>query len=175
MKKVTGAAVTGQTAGFVNQETKDGPIAFAVASINMWNNEGKQLYPAADRLLIITDCGGSHIRQCRDWMTATRKLADVIGLTVAVCHLPPGTSKWHNVAHRLFAFISSSWQGQPPCDSETVVSLIAATTAARGLGVNYRLDHSKHPFETRRSKASDWSYCVTRGHVRGDWNYAAKR
>jgi hypothetical protein len=176
MKKVTGAAVTGQTARFVNQETKDGPSAFAVDSINMWwQNEGKQLYPAADRLLIITDCGGSHIHQHKRWMIATWKLAKQIGLPIAVCHLPPGTSKWHNVAHRLFAFISSSWQGQPPCDSETIVSLIAATPLARGLDVNSRLDHSKHPPKLENPELSGWRSIISRDRVRGKWNYVVKR
>lgn len=176
LKVCPGIYDIGQDGKGLDIETDYDATEFTLASVRgWWQKEGKQLYPTADRLLIVTDHGGSTIHQCRRWMVEIWKLAEQNDVNVAVCHLPPGTSKWHNVAHRLFSFVSSSWQGQPPCDSETVVSLIAAAPQARGLDVNCRLDHSKHPFETRRSKASDWSSCVYRDKILGDWNYDAKR
>jgi len=104
----------GRNAGFVNIGTDHDTAAFAVASIRgWWRAEGRQLYPTAMRILITADAGGSNGARLRLWKLELQKLADTTGLWIAVCHFPPGTSKWNKVEHRLFSFISSNWRGEP--------------------------------------------------------------
>jgi len=119
--------------GFVNVGTDHDTGAFAVASIRgWWRNEGRALYGLARALLITADGGGSNGSRLRLWKLELQKLADEIGLSISVCHFPPGTSKWNKVEHRLFSFISSNWRGEPLRDYETIVKLIARTTTAKG-------------------------------------------
>jgi hypothetical protein len=134
-----------QNKGFVNVGTDHDTGAFAVTSIRgWWRAEGRRLYPKAQRLVITADGGGSNGYRLRSWKVGLQKLADATGLSILVCHFPPGTSKWNKVEHRLFSFISSNWRGEPLRDYETVVRLIAATTTAIGLSVTCRLDHRKY-------------------------------
>ena len=130
----------GRNTGFVNVGTNHDTAAFAVASIRgWWRHEGQRLYPEATTLLITADAGGSNGWRLRLWKTELQTFADDTGLPIAVCHFPPGTSKWNKVEHRLFSFISSNWRGEPLRDYETVVKLIARTTTAKGLTVRCRL------------------------------------
>jgi hypothetical protein len=135
----------GRNTGFVNVGTDHDTGAFAVASIRgWWRAEGKRLYPKARRLLITADGGGSNGYRLRQWKLELQRLADGTGLTITVCHFPPGTSKWNKVEHRLFSFISSNWRGEPLRDYETIVRLIAATTTAQALKVTCRLDRRRY-------------------------------
>src|SRR5664280_1588204 len=135
----------GQNTGFVNVGTDHDTATFAVASIRgWWRHEGRQLYPAAARLLITADGGGSNGYRLRLWKLELQRLANQTGLEIGVCHFPPGTSKWNKVEHRLFSFISSNWRGEPLRDYQTVVGLIASTTTAKGLTVTCRLDRRRY-------------------------------
>jgi len=162
----------GRNKGYVNVGTDHDTGAFAVASIRgWWRFEGKRLYPKARRLLITADGGGSNGYRLRLWKWELQKLADATGLSIQVCHFPPGTSKWNKVEHRLFSFIASSWRGEPLRDYETVVRLIAGTTTARGLTVTCRLDRRNYP---RGRKVSDEQMAkihLTPQAFHGEWNY----
>jgi hypothetical protein len=162
----------GRNTGFVNLGTDHDTGAFAVASIRgWWRAEGRRLYPNAKRLLITADGGGSNGYRLRLWKWELQRLADATGLTLTVCHFPPGTSKWNKVEHKLFSFISSNWRGEPLRDYETAVGLIAGTTTAKGLKVTCRLDHRKYPVGR---KVTDEEYAqvnLKSEKFHGDWNY----
>jgi hypothetical protein len=158
--------------GFVNVGTDHDTGAFAVASIKgWWRHEGRRLYPRATRLLITADGGGSNGYRLRLWKVKLQAMADDTGLTIAVCHFPPGTSKWNKVEHRLFSFISSNWRGEPLRDYETIVHLIAATTTAKGLSVTCRLDHRKYPTGRKVTDEEMASVLLTTHTFHGEWNY----
>ena len=165
----------GRNTGFVNIGTDHDTGAFAVASIRgWWRHEGKQLYPAATTILITADGGGSNGWRLRLWKLELQRLADETGLPLAVCHFPPGTSKWNKIEHRLFSFISSNWRGEPLRDYETVVKLIAKTTTAKGLTVTCRLDRRK--YATGRKVTTDEMKRVNLHPAKfhGEWNYVIK-
>jgi Rhodopirellula transposase DDE domain len=158
--------------GFVNVGTDHDTGAFAVASIRgWWRSEGRALYAPAQGLLITADGGGSNGSRLRLWKLELQKFADETGLTIAVCHFPPGTSKWNKVEHRLFSFISSNWRGQPLRDYETIVKLIARTTTAKGLRVTCRLDRRKYPTGRKVTDAEIKRVHLHRHRFHGDWNY----
>jgi hypothetical protein len=165
----------GQNSGFVNIGTDHDTSAFAVASIRgWWRQEGRHLYPNANRILITADGGGSNGSRLRLWKLELQKLADQTGLAISVCHFPPGTSKWNKVEHRLFSFISSNWRGQPLEDYETIVRLIASTTTAKGLKVVCRLDRRKYPTGRKVSDVEMKLVRVQRDPFHGEWNYTIK-
>ena len=162
----------GRNAGFVNVGTDHDTGAFAVASIRgWWRAEGRRLYPLARRLLITADGGGSNGWRLRLWKWELQRLADQTGLALAVCHFPPGTSKWNKVEHRLFSFISSNWRGEPLRDYETVVRLIAGTTTAKGLTVTCRLDHRKYPVGRKITDEEFAHVNLKPDKFHGEWNY----
>src|SRR6266436_847631 len=118
----------GRNSGFVNVGTDHDTGAFAAASIRgWWRAEGQRLYQRPRLLMITADGGGSNGWRLRLWKWELQRLADQTGLTLTICHFPPGTSKWNKVEHRLFSFISSNWRGEPLRDYETIVHLIART------------------------------------------------
>ena len=161
--------------GFVTVGTDHDTGAFAVASIRgWWRFEGRQLYSMAKELLITADGGGSNGSRLRLWKLELQKFANETGLSISVCHFPPGTSKWNKVEHRLFSFISSNWRGEPLRDYETIVKLIARTTTAKGLKVTCRLDRRKYP--TGRKITAKEMKCVNmeRNKFHGDWNYVIR-
>ena len=120
--------------------------AFAVESIRRWwRTMGEPLYPDATRLLITADGGGSNGCPLRLWKRELQRLADETGLEIAVCHFPPGTSKWNKIEHRLFSAISQNWRGKPLVSHEVIVKLIAATTTRTGLKVRSELDTTHYP------------------------------
>jgi transposase len=158
--------------GFVNVGTDHDTGAFAVGSIRgWWRHEGRRLYPEAKEVLITADAGGSNGSRLRLWKLELQKLADETGLSLSVCHFPPGTSKWNKIEHRLFSFISSNWRGQPLRDYETVVKLISRTTTAKGLRVTCRLDRRKYPTGRKVSEAEMKGVNLERHKFHGDWNY----
>ena len=148
---------------------------FAVASIRgWWRHEGRKLYPNASELLITADGGGSNGSRLRLWKVSLQEFADETGLSIRVCHFPPGTSKWNKVEHRLFSFISSNWRGEPLRDYETIVNLIARTTTAKGLKVTCRLDRRKYPVGLRIGNEEMKRLNLERDTFHGDWNYIIK-
>lgn len=165
----------GRNTGFVNLGTDHDTATFAVASIRgWWKAEGRKLYANTKKLTITADGGGSNGYRLRLWKLELQKLADEIGLDITVCHFPPGTSKWNKVEHRLFSFISSNWRGEPLKDYETIVSLIARTTTAKGLKVQCRLDRRKYAVGKRVTKAEIDSLNIFRSDFHGEWNYTIR-
>ena len=158
--------------GFVVVGTDHDTAAFAVASIRgWWRFGGRRLYPRSKELLITADAGGSNGSRLRLWKLELQKFANESGLSISVCHFPPGTSKWNKVEHRLFSFISSNWRGEPLRDYETIVHLIARTTTAKGLKVTCRLDRRKYP-SGRKIAAEEMSRVNLKPNkFHGDWNY----
>src|SRR5450759_5684253 len=165
----------GWNEGSVNVGTDHDTGAFAVASIRgWWRAEGRLLYPAANRIVITADAGGSNGSRLRLWKWELQKFADETARSLSVCHFPPGTSKWNKVEHRLFSFISSNWRGEPLRDYETIVHLIARTTTARGLKVICRLDRRKYQTGRKLSAAQMKTVNLERDRFHGDWNYVIK-
>lgn len=162
----------GRNRGFVNVGTDHDTATFAVASIRgWWRHEGRRLYPAATRLLITADGGGSNGYRLRLWKLELQHLADQTGLAIAVCHFPPGTSKWNKVEHRLFSFISSNWRGEPLRDYQTVVHLIASTTTAKGLKITCRLDRRKYKVGREITEREMATINIQPEPFHGEWNY----
>ena len=148
---------------------------FAVASIRgWWRHEGKHLYPRAETLLITADGGGSNGWRLRLWKLELQKFADESGLSLSVCHFPPGTSKWNKIEHRLFSFITSNWRGEPLMDYETIVNLIAGTTTAKGLKVTCRLDRRKYRTGRKITKDEMKQLYLHPDKFHGEWNYVIK-
>jgi hypothetical protein len=165
----------GLNRGFVNVGTDHDTAAFAVASIRgWWRHEGRRLYPQATELLITADSGGSNGYRIRLWKFELQKMADEVCLPIAVCHFPPGTSKWNKVEHRLFSFISSNWRGEPLRDYETIVKLIAKTTTAKGLAVICRLDRRKYRIGRKVSDTEMSRVNVVPEKFHGEWNYCIR-
>jgi hypothetical protein len=162
----------GQNTGFVNVGTDHDTASFAVASIRgWWHHEGHRLYPDTKDLLITADGGGSNGYRLRLWKWELQRLADQTGLSIAVCHFPPGTSKWNKVEHRLFSFITSNWRGEPLRDYQTIVRLIASTTTAKGLTVTCRLDRRHYAAGREVSEKQMATINITQNHFHGEWNY----
>ena len=133
-------------AGWVSVGIDHDTAAFAVNSIRQWwLNLGQARYPDATRLLITADGGGSNGWRVRLWKRELQKLANELGLDIVVSHLPPGTSKWNKIEHRLFSFISQNWRARPLVSYRTIVELISATTTQTGLTVRCELDTGQYP------------------------------
>lgn len=165
----------GRNSGFVNVGTDHDTGAFAVASIRgWWHFEGRRLYPKAQEIVITADSGGSNGSRLRLWKLELQQLADETGLSLSVCHFPPGTSKWNKIEHRLFSFISSNWRGEPLRDYETIVNLISKTTTAKGLKVTWRLDRRKYPTGRKVSDEEMKRVNLERNRFHGDWNYVIR-
>ena len=158
--------------GWVNVGTDHDTAEFAVASIRRWwNAAGRSAYPAASRLLITADAGGSNGYRTRGWKTHLAALADETGLAVTVCHLPPGTSKWNRIEHRLFSHITMNWRGRPLTSHEVVIQSISATTTRTGLTVHAELDTGQYPTGVQVSDEELAALPITRHRFHGDWNY----
>ena len=131
--------------GWVSVGTDHDTAAFAVATIRRWWHSAADSYPKASRLLITADGGGSNGYRTRLWKTELAALAAETGLAITVCHLPPGTSKWNKIEHRLFSHISMNWRGRPLTSHDVIVNSIAATTTHTGLTVHAELDTDTYP------------------------------
>jgi hypothetical protein len=131
--------------GFVSVGTSRDTAEFAVESLRRWwRLFGKRHYPKAKELLVCADGGGSNGSRNRAWKYNLQKFSDRTGLAITVCHYPPGTSKWNQIEHRMFSYISMNWRGMPLVSYETVVNLIGATTTKSGLRVKAFLDPKKY-------------------------------
>jgi hypothetical protein len=161
--------------GWVSVGIDHDTAAFAVNAIrSWWTNMGRDRYADAHSLTITADGGGSNGSRVRLWKIELQKLADELGLTIAVLHLPPGTSKWNKIEHRLFSFISRNWRGRPLIDYRTIVELIGATTSTTGLTVRCELDENLYPAGIKVSEAEMATLNILRDDFHGEWNYSIK-
>ena len=163
----------GATQGWVSVGITHDTAELAVESIRRWWREmGQPLYPAARRLPITADCGGSNGYRVRLWKVELQKLADDLGMIVQVCHFPPGTSKWNKIEHRLFSQITENWRGRPLVSHEAVVNLIAHTTTQSGLYVRAELDEASYPTGIVVTDEQMQSLNLEPADFHGrDWNY----
>src|ERR1700704_3838747 len=168
------------TASTISPKTSDGSAwgidhdtaAFAANAIrSWWKLMGRERYPSARSLLITADGGGSNGSRVRLWKIELQKLADELGVPITVCHLPPGTSKWNKIEHRLFSFITGNWRGKPLVSHQVIVQLIAATTTKTGLKVRCELDQNTYPAGIKVSDAEMEAVNITRHDFHGEWNY----
>jgi hypothetical protein len=158
--------------GWVTVGIDHDTAAFAVASIaRWWRGLGQAAYPNATSLLITADGGGSNASRSRLWKLELQRLADQTGLELRICHLPPGTSKWNKIEHRLFSYITQNWRGKPLVSYEVIVQLIAATTTNRGLEVRCELDNATYDTGRKVSDEELAAVNLQRDDFHGEWNY----
>ena len=161
-----------QNAGWVSVGVDHDTAAFAAQSIRRWwESMGAEAYPKAGKLLITADSGGSNGARVRLWKLELQKLADETGLEITICHLPPGTSKWNKIEHRMFSFISQNWRGKPLVSHQVIVNLIAATKTKTGLRVRAELDPGKYPKGVKVSDKEVAAIRLERDKFHGEWNY----
>lgn len=145
---------------------------FAVATIRSWYLElGSKTYPSPKSLLVIADAGGSNGYRLRLWKVELQRLANELGFPISVCHMPPGTSKWNKIEHRLFSFITQNWRGKPLISHQVIVELIAATTTRTGLQVHSRLDERIYATGKRVSDKQLEEVRLEPHSWHGQWNY----
>jgi len=158
--------------GFVVVGSDHDTASFAAATIGRWwDLVGCHGYPAATRLLITADAGGSNSYRARLWKVELGRLAARTGIAITVCHLPPGTSKWNKIEHRLFSAITLNWRGRPLTSHEVVVDLIGATTNNKGLKVHAHRDHGSYPLGIKITKDEVTALPITAHDFHGEWNY----
>jgi hypothetical protein len=161
--------------GWVNVGQDHDTSAFAVESIRRWwLRWGRTVYPNARQLLICADGGGSNGYRVRLWKKELQNLADETRLEIHICHLPPGTSKWNKIEHRLFSHISINWRGRPLTSHEVIIQLIASTTTKSGLRVAAEADPGTYPPKQKVSDEEMASLNLVRDAFHGEWNYALK-
>ena len=159
-------------AGWVSVGVDADTAAFALESIRRWWQQlGKARYPTAKRLVITADCGGSNGVRVRLWKRELQRFANETGLAITVAHLPPGTSKWNRIEHRLFAFISQNWRGKPLVSHQVIVQLIGATTTQTGLTVRCELDAGSYPKGVKVTNTEMAALAIARDPFHGEWNY----
>jgi hypothetical protein len=161
-----------QNTGWVTVGKDHDTASFAVATLRRWwRAVGSHVYPEAKRLLISADSGGSNGYRVRLWKAELQRFADATGLEVTVCHLPPGTSKWNKIEHRLFSYITMNWRGRPLISHEVILELIGMTTTRTGLRVHAELDTAKYPTKVKVSDAELEAVRLTPHQFHGEWNY----
>ena len=159
--------------GWVSVGTDHDTAEFAVETIRRWwLHMGSGRYPNAGELLITADGGGSNGYRLRLWKVALQGFANTTGLTVRVCHFPPGTSKWNQIEHRMFSFISLNWRGQPLVSHEVIVNLIGSTRTRNGLMIQAELDTASYPKGVKVSDVDLGKVNLTRASFHGEWNYS---
>jgi len=158
--------------GWVSVGIDHDTAEFAVHSIRRWWLEmGRPLYPNAKRLLITADCGGSNGYRVRLWRLQLQRLADETGLSVQVCHFPPGTSKWNKIEHRMFCHITNNWRGRPLLSRQIVVQLIGSVSTEQGLRVRCGLDENLYDAGIKVSDEELATVRIARDPFHGEWNY----
>ena len=158
--------------GFVNVGISSDTAQFAVASIrSWWYSMGIERYPAANKLLITADGGGSNGSRNRLWKTELQALANDTGLEISVCHFPPGTSKWNKIEHRMFSQISKNWRGRPLETLQIIVNLIASTSTTSGLTIQCQLDQNHYPKGIKISDSQLASVNASGDEFHPNWNY----
>jgi hypothetical protein len=165
------AANTGWVSVGVDHDTAE----FAVESLRRWwRNMGSRVYPEAKRLLITADGGGSNGSRCRLWEVELQRFADETGLSISVCHFPPGTSKWNKIEHRMFCHITENWRGRPLVSREVVVNLIGHTTTETGLSIRSELDERSYPTGREVTAEQMEGLSIRRDKFHGEWNYTIR-
>jgi transposase len=158
--------------GWVSVGIDHDTAEFAVQSIRTWWNEmGKASYPTASNLLITADCGGSNGARVRLWKLELQQFADELQMPITVAHVPPGTSKWNKIEHRLFSFITQNWRGKPLINHAAIVQLIAATRTEAGLTVRARLDPATYAKGRKVTDVQMASINIRHHDFHGEWNY----
>jgi hypothetical protein len=158
--------------GWVSVGIDADTAAFAVESIRRWwYRLGQARYPNAKRMVVTADCGGSNGVRVRLWKRELQRLANEIGVAIQVTHLPPGTSKWNKVEHRLFAYITQNWRGKPLVSHQVIVQLIAATRTETGLQVCCDIDPNLYPKGIKVSDEEMDAINISRDEFHGEWNY----
>jgi hypothetical protein len=158
--------------GWVSVGTDHDTSAFAVQTLRRWwDTIGRHRYPAADRLLICADGGGSNGSRVRAWKIELAKFSADTGLQITACHLPPGTSKWNKIEHRLFSQITMNWRGRPLKTHQIIVDLINSTTTTTGLTVHCVLDTAQYPTGIKYTNKDVDALPITRHDFHGEWNY----
>jgi DNA-binding MarR family transcriptional regulator len=158
--------------GWVSVGIDHDTAEFAVQSIRRWWLEmGRPVYPKAKRLLITADCGGSNGYRVRLWRLQLQRLADEIGLTVQVCHFPPGTSKWNKIEHRMFCHITNNWRGRALLTRQIVVQLIGSVTTEQGLRIRAELDENVYEAGIKVTDEELATVMIERDKFHGEWNY----
>jgi len=164
-----------ENAGWVSVGIDHDTASFAVNSIRCWwNVMGRQRYPEAKSLTITADGGGSNGSRVRLWKRELQTLANELGIEITVHHLPPGTSKWNKIEHRLFSFITQNWRGRPLVSYMTIVQLIAATTTETGLKVKCEIDPNTYPKGVKVEDDEFAALNILRHEFHGEWNYTIK-
>lgn len=165
----------GKDRGYVNVGINHDTGEFAVASIRRWwKHLGQKNYPKSKRLLITADAGGSNGYRLKLWKAELQKFADKTGLTITVCHFPPGTSKWNKIEHRLFSFISINWKGRPLTSYQVIVNSIASTKTKTGLKVYAVFDARKYALRKRVRPQEMKALQIIPHEFHGEWNYTIK-
>jgi hypothetical protein len=164
-----------RNAGWVSVGIDHDTASFAVRTIRRWwQRMGRTVYPRANELLITADAGGSNGARVRLWKWELQRLADATGKSITVCHLPPGTSKWNKIEHRLFSYISMNWRGRPLMSLATIISLIASTRTKTGLRVRCELDKGRYPKGIEITDEQMATINLERHNFHGDWNYTIR-
>ena len=159
-------------AGWVSVGMDNDTAAFSVQTIRRWwSSVGRVRYPYAKSLVITADGGGSNGSRVRLWKRELHRLASEIGIDIMVHHLPPGTSKWNKIEHRLFSYISQNWRAKPLVSYRVIVDLIGATTTNSGLEVYCELDTNAYPKGIAVSDEEFDAINMTRAEFHGEWNY----
>jgi len=135
---------------------------------------GQSRYPAARSLLITADCGGSNGARVRLWKRELQALATELSVPITVCHLPPGTSKWNKIEHKLFSFITQNWRGKPLVSDQSIVQLIAATTTRTRPNVKAEIDHATYPAGAKVTDHEMATINLTPHTFHGEWNHTIK-
>ena len=162
-----------QNQGWVSVGIDHDTARFAAQAIRRWwQKMGSKRHRGAKELLIVADGGGSNGSRCRLWKVALQELADQLGLTIHVCHFPPGTSKWNKIEHRMFCHITQNWRGRPLISHEVIVQLIANTTTSQGLKIQAELDHRKYPTGTKVTSQDLAAVRLKPHKFHGEWNYS---
>jgi hypothetical protein len=162
-----------ENAGWVSVGTDHDTAEFAVQSIRQWWRQmGSHVYPNATELLITADSGGSNGSRVRLWKVALQRLSDETGLRISVCHLPPGTSKWNTIEHRMFCHITRNWRGRPLESHEVIVNLIGSTTTEKGLRIHAALDKGRYEKGIKVTDKELAEVRLEKDSFHGEWNYA---
>ncbi len=161
--------------GWVSVGITHDTAEFAAATIRRWwSKMGRARFPQAGELMITADSGGSNGVRTRSWKVALQRLADATGLTLTVCHFPPGTSKWNKIEHRLFSFVTQNWRGKPLVTLQAIVELIGNTRTTKGLMVKAALDSKDYPSGKKVSDEELNQVQLARHKFHGDWNYTIR-
>jgi hypothetical protein len=161
--------------GWVSVGVDHDTAEFAVETIRRWwDRMGRRVYPQANKLLITADGGGSNGSRCRLWKVELQRLADEIGLSISVCHFPPGTSKWNKIEHRMFCHITENWRGRPLVSREVVVNLVGGTRTKTGLEIRSELDGGSYPTAREVTDQEMDGLSIKREKFHGEWNYTIR-